>query len=238
MNLHIEIRGQGKPLVLFHGWGFDHRVWLPLATRLEKEYQLYLVDLPGFGLSSPMDWVFFKQKLLQQLPDSFALIGWSMGGLFATRLAIEEPSRISHLMNIATSPYFIKEQNWPGITKTVFAGFYSNLIKNPQATLSEFIRLQLNGQTYEYPHEQKLAPHSLQQGLQILAQWDLRVSLQDFNRPTCFIFGQLDAIVPRTTMEAMQKRYSAFDYFMFTKAAHLPFLSHPDELITVLRRLL
>ncbi|HGK6671911.1 TPA: alpha/beta fold hydrolase, partial [Legionella pneumophila] len=61
MNLHINIQGKGRPLVFFHGWGFDHRVWLPLARLLSTRYCLYLVDLPGFGQSPVMSWEVFKK---------------------------------------------------------------------------------------------------------------------------------------------------------------------------------
>lgn len=238
MTLHIEIRGKGEPLVFFHGWGFDHKIWLQLAHAIGNQYQLYLVDLPGFGLSPLMSWDVFKRNLLQQLPSSFSLVGWSMGGLFATRLAIEEPTRLKQLITISSSPRFIKDVGWPGVDKTVFEGFFTNLTSDPQQVISEFVQLQLKNQSYQYHNQQMPSPLSLQTGLRILADWDLREPLRYFDKPACFIFGRLDAITPRTTMAVMQKSYPQFEYLMFTKAAHMPFLSHQDEFITVLGRLL
>src|SRR4051794_40125898 len=104
MNLKINKLGQGMPLVLLHGWGFNQEIWFSLIPVLETNFTLYLVDLPGFGESSLMSWDDFKTSLLSQLPASFAILGWSLGGLFATKLAIEEEGRISHLVNLTTSP--------------------------------------------------------------------------------------------------------------------------------------
>jgi pimeloyl-[acyl-carrier protein] methyl ester esterase len=238
MSLHIKVIGKGSPLVFIHGWGFDHKIWLQLASQIDSEYQLFLVDLPGFGLSSAMSWERFKQNLAQQLPAQFALAGWSMGGLFATRFAIEEPTRITKLINISSSPCFIKEKTWPGIEKQAFNQFFVNLTTDPQLTISEFIGLQLRNNNYQYQNELMPNPASLKEGLEILANWDLREPLHLLTRPAYFLFGHLDAITPRTTMAAMQKIYPQFNYLMFAKAAHMPFLSDQNEFITVLKDIL
>lgn len=238
MNLHIEVKGKGQPLVFFHGWGFDHRIWLEISEAIEDRYQLYLVDLPGFGRSSAMNWEAFKQKLLAQLPEKFVLIGWSMGGLLAMRLGLEESNRLTHLISICSSPRFIKEEQWPGVEKAVFDGFFSNLSQDPQKTISQFVNLQLQNFSHRYENKYLPEPASLRFGLEILESWDLRQELIHFTKPTCFMFGRLDAITPRTTMAVMQKNYPNFDYLIFAKAAHIPFLSHKDEFITALERTL
>ncbi|KTD11449.1 biotin biosynthesis protein BioH [Legionella hackeliae] len=185
-----------------------------------------------------MSWSQFKSYLLRHLPDDFVLVGWSMGGLYASRLAIEIPERIIHLINIASSPRFIKEDHWPGIDKSIFDGFFKNLTADPQQTISEFIGLQLKDQTYQYSHQFLPNTDSLKDGLTVLADWDLRQALSDFKKPASFLFGRLDAITPRTTMPVMQKLYPSFKYVMFSKAAHMPFLSHQDEFITTLETIL
>jgi len=231
MNLHINKYGQGFPLVFFHGWGFDSQIWLPLVEKLAVKYQLILVDLPGFGLSPAMEWTIFKEKLLSQLPDKFALTGWSMGGLYAMRLAIEAPERVASLLNITASPRFIMDDSWPGVRRSVFSEFYKKLATDVQATLNEFIGLQID--TNKMPLAPGYPPSSegLESGLKILDFWDLREGLHDFDKPVCFMFGRLDPIVPIKTMQVMQQRYPDFHYVLFPRAAHMPFLSHRDEFI-------
>lgn len=233
MHLHIEKRGQGYPLVFFHGWGFDSQIWCKLAGAIENRYQLYLVDLPGFGQSSHMNWELFKNKLLKVLPKQFALAGWSLGGLLAMRLALEEEARITHLISISSSPRFIKEKGWPGIDNQVFTQFFLNLKKDPEKFLAQFIMLQLQGKSYDH-RQIRPSLSGLEAGLDILAEWDLRMALCDFVKPTIFMFGHLDAITPRATMTAMQKSFPNFSYVLFEKAAHMPFLSHQNEFITAL----
>lgn len=234
-KIHLEQYGKGLPLVLFHGWGFDSQIWLPLIPQLEQIYQVILVDLPGFGLTSMMGWEIFKEKLLVELPDQFALAGWSMGGLYASRLAIEEPERIIRLINITSSPRFITDDSWPGVTKEVFTNFYNNLSSDLNATLEEFIALQLKKSNVPFTLGKPPSAEGLKSGLYILDHWDLREALTHVTLPVCFMFGRLDPITPVKTMTAMQLNYPDFNYVLFKKAAHMPFLSHTEAFITELK---
>lgn len=235
--INITMQGQGNPLVLFHGWGFDSQIWSPLLSALTNHHQLYLVDLPGFGLTPQMEWEEFKPALINQLPANFSLAGWSMGGLFASRLAIEEPHRVSHLVNIASSPYFIREENWPGVDRHILQSFYHDVANNPQQTLQAFIKLQLQDQPL-HMMEHMPTVNALRSGLDVLVNWDLRQALTHVNKPVFYMFGRLDAITPRKTMTTMQERYPYFNYLQFAKAAHVPFLSHPEQFIVALNEFL
>ena len=232
MNLHLTRYGQGIPLVLLHGWGFDSHIWLPLVPLLQDSYELILVDLPGFGLSQLMEWPEFKQELLKRLPDRFALAGWSMGGLYATRLALEEPKRVQHLLNIASSPRFISDLIWPGVPKDVFSAFHQNLSSNVHNTLEEFVALQSNNLANDFVLGHPPSQEGLNMGLSILESWDLREGLRDLAVPTCFFFGRLDPITPARTMNAMKWMYPDFKYVLFHRSAHMPFLSHTQDFIT------
>lgn len=236
MSISIRIQGSGKPLVFFHGWGFDSQIWESLLPNLSQNYQLYRVDLPGFGLTPPMDWQAFSTELLKQLPHRFILLGWSMGGLLATRLAIEHPDRLSHLVNIASSPRMVSEIEWPGVDIKVLRAFYQQLSKDPYKTLQAFIKLQLDVQNIP---AQFLGITSskigLQAGLDILVNWDLRASLKQVKLPVSYMFGRLDGIVPYKTMATMQSIYPHFNYQLFAKASHVPFLSHPQTFIAALK---
>ncbi|MDX1838307.1 pimelyl-ACP methyl ester esterase [Legionella taurinensis] len=234
MTLNIQIRGKGPALVLLHGWGFDHRVFEPLATELLAHFTVYLVDLPGFGRSPLMEWTAFKDHLLNALPREFAVSGWSMGGLYAMRLAIEEPLRVTRLMVTASSPHFIRKGQWPGIEKQVFDGFLSNLARDPEQTMRAFIQLQSRHHSVTPSIPDKVSMEALQQGLTILNEWDFREALLHYQNPACFAFGRLDAITPRLTLEVMAEKYPDFHYRLFQKAAHMPFLSHQDDYLQLL----
>lgn len=234
MTINIQISGQGAALVFFHGWGFDHHIWQPIAQELASRFQIYLVDLPGFGDSAYMEWPQFKQQLLQRLPPQFSVIGWSLGGLLAMRLATEE-ERVASLFITTSSPRFTKAPDWPAVSKQVLARFADNLLSAPEKTVEEFVALQLQGQA---SMAYRASLPGLQEGLRILSEWDLRAALAHYKKPACFVFGRLDAITPRALMRAMQSQYPHFHYHLFNKAAHIPFLSHPQEYLAVLQEFL
>lgn len=237
MKINVHKYGNGFPLVLFHGWGFDSKIWLTLVPKIMTDYQLILVDLPGFGHSPIMDWQFFKAALLKQLPQKFALMGWSMGGLYALRLALEESARVDFFISISSSPRFLLDGLWPGISHEIFHGFYKKISKDSQSTLSDF--LELNGlgmgDKLDYLPDTPPSSEGLKLGLNILQTWDFREELKQFAQPSCFMFGRLDPIVPVKTMRYMQMEYPQFKYILFNRAAHIPFLSHLDLFIKEIR---
>jgi pimeloyl-[acyl-carrier protein] methyl ester esterase len=236
MNINLVSYGEGTPVVFFHGWGFDHHVWLPLIPELGRQYQLILVDLPGFGLTSMMDWSSFKTQLLNQLPQQFAVAGWSLGGLFAQRLAIETSERIRSLMIIASSPCFMADHSWPALSKDVFTHFYNKLSQDVEATLNDFINLQLNKAKVPINIGKMPSQEALEAGLKILEEWDFRHPLSQLSKSTCFIFGRLDPIAPVKIMQKMQMLYPQFHYVLFKHSAHMPFLSHMDLFIDEFKR--
>lgn len=46
-----KVTGEGKPLIILHGWGSSSRVLEPAAQQLSHIRKSYLLDLPGFGMS-------------------------------------------------------------------------------------------------------------------------------------------------------------------------------------------
>lgn len=241
MTLSIHTMGAGQPMVLLHGWGFDHQIWMPWVTRLvndtdEKPYRFYLVDLPGFGQSPPMSWEAFKTQLFDQLPDQFILMGWSMGGMMATRLALESPERVAHVINVASSPRFTAAAGWYGVAAQVLDEFYQRFLSHPKRTQQHFIRTQLQGQSLPPTLLQiKASDEGLKQGLELLKNWDLREKLSTIRVPVTYIWGRLDALIPFQMMPIMQQQYPDFKYFMIEKTAHIPFLDHQDEFTACLR---
>ena len=49
-RIFFEERGQGRPLVLLHGWCMSSRVWQPQLEGLAGSFCLFAPDLAGHGL--------------------------------------------------------------------------------------------------------------------------------------------------------------------------------------------
>ena len=234
MTIHLTKFGQGRALVFFHGWGFDSQIWLSIIPKLAVQYQIILVDLPGFGKSSMMNWQQFKTELLENLPMTFALVGWSMGGLFATRLILEAADRVTHIVHISSSPRFLGDDSWPGLPSESLLNFYNKLLVDKDKTLRDFAALQMKRVKIPVSPSFESTNQGLKQGLDVLQFWDFRSKLQEIHLPSCFIFGTLDSITPIKIMHTMQSAFPQFSYVSFEQAGHMPFLSHPDKFVALL----
>jgi pimeloyl-ACP methyl ester carboxylesterase len=95
--------------VLLHGASLSAAAWAPLFSTLSG-YRLLAVDLPGHGLSDPVDYrhVQLRQHARELVDDIFdalgldeaPVIGHSLGGMLALWYAVTSAERISGLVAI------------------------------------------------------------------------------------------------------------------------------------------
>jgi pimeloyl-ACP methyl ester carboxylesterase len=106
-------RGSGPPLVLLTGTGSTMSEWDPALLRLLcRDHRLLLLDYPGVGWSGPWRGPRSFDGLAASVSRWMGAIevpradvlGWSMGGFVAQRLAIEYPGRVRRLVLAGTNP--------------------------------------------------------------------------------------------------------------------------------------
>ena len=52
LNINLKAKGEGKPLLILHGWGSSSDKWQKAGELIsEKGYKVIIPDLPGFGKS-------------------------------------------------------------------------------------------------------------------------------------------------------------------------------------------
>ena len=87
IEMYFEIHGEGKPLVLLHGFTGCGSNWEPFVSDLAREHQLIVPDLRGHGRSTnPSNSFTFRQSALDVIAlldrlevDSVKAIGVSGG---------------------------------------------------------------------------------------------------------------------------------------------------------------
>src|SRR5262249_15449947 len=101
LRYYYEIRGEGPPLLLLHGGLGTHDMFAPILPALGDGRQLILVDLQGHGRTPLGD----REMSLPAMSDDMAalldqlgyhqvdVLGYSLGGGVAFRLAVQHPDR-------------------------------------------------------------------------------------------------------------------------------------------------
>lgn len=251
MSVSVERFGQGQDLVLLHGWGMNGAVWHGIVTELAAHYRLHLVDLPGFGnspLASGVEYSlpWLAEQVAAVLPERCHLLGWSLGGLVASQLALTYPERVQSLITVASSPCFMAREEWPGIAPKVLAGFNQMLAGDFKQTIERFLAIQAMGSEHARDDIRQLrhwlaerpAPQlpALEAGLGLLADVDLRDELTELSLPWLRIYGRLDSLVPKAAIPLLDERYPHSQSRVLDKASHAPFISHPAQFITMVRQ--
>jgi len=254
-SLYCHTTGAGDTdLVLLHGWGLNADVWQSIVPRLAPHFRLHLIDLPGYGRSreyGPLSLAEMAHSLLPVIPARAALLGWSLGGLVASQLALTRPDRVSALISVASSPCFCAQEDWPGIKPETLANFQQQLSGDFQRTVERFLALQTLGTDSARQDARQLKEAVLAQpmpdiavleaGLTLLRDVDLRSALTQLNLPFLRLYGALDGLVPRRIATRLDEALPNSHSVTMEKAAHAPFISHPEafcqEIIAFLHRL-
>jgi epoxide hydrolase 4 len=106
--LHVAEVGEGRPLLLLHGWPEFWATWLPLMNRLQRHYRLIAPDLRGFGDSAkpdgPRDDVGANRHaadmaaLIDRLGlEDVTVVGHDVGAYVSQALARNHPEAVSRL---------------------------------------------------------------------------------------------------------------------------------------------
>lgn len=110
LQLAVEIKGTGYPIVCLHGHPGSGRCMAVFTDHLSQRFCTIAPDLRGYGQSrvradfDMTDHLIDLESLLDRLQlDRCLLLGWSLGGILAMELALKRPDRISGLILLATA---------------------------------------------------------------------------------------------------------------------------------------
>jgi pimeloyl-ACP methyl ester carboxylesterase len=106
LSINYEIIGEGKPIVMIHGYYPDHRLMMGCMEpifRVDGGYRRIYIDLPGMGKSESAEWINNSDIMLdiviefieKVIPDEkFLLVGESYGGYLTRGIVYKMQDRI------------------------------------------------------------------------------------------------------------------------------------------------
>lgn len=228
-------------LILLHGWGMPARVFDPLLQPLRQRCEPQAPALPGYAQSPWPGGLEFERELecmARDLPAG-ALLGWSLGGIYALELARREPDKFNALTLVACNPCFVIRDDWPSAVEArVFDDFGRELGRDWQRTLRRFLALQLQGQAAQrqlardlWRHIAQAGPPDLavlEYGLGLLKNHDARPALASLRQPLSLLLGERDRLVPIALSRQIAEVAPGIRVESIAGAGHAPFFSHPE----------
>ena len=246
--------GQGKPVVLIHGWPLSKEMWeYQLGDLVNAGLRVIKYDRRGFGKSTKT-WDGYDydsltddlHAILEELDLKDAtLVGFSMGGGEAVRyLSRYGSDRVSKLVLVsAVTPFLLKTADNPdGVDESVFADMMTKMKEDRIGFLDSFGKQFFSVNIINHPvstplleYYRMLASHasarSTQQCAIAFSQTDFREDVKSINVPTLIIHGNSDKTVPiESSGDRTAKMIPSAQYLVYDGAPHGLFYTHKEKL--------
>ena len=142
LSTHYLEKGSGEPIILLHGFFFDHNMWNASIDELAEKYKVYAIDLWGFGYSTrkPLDYGYpLYTEQLHKFMDALdiqkaSLIGQSMGGGTIINFTVSNRERVNKIVFVSAAgmpnqlPLMGRISNLPGVGEFMY-GMKSDFIR-------------------------------------------------------------------------------------------------------------
>lgn len=221
-KVYYTQQGKGDHVLLIHGIGASHYVWRYITPKLAENNTVTAVDLVGFGLSDKPET--FKYDLDSQCDmiielikelgiQKTAIIGSSMGGAIALRLAQIKPELFDKVIVLspAADPRitffdlnriaFLSPMVRPLVTERFIKQIMKRIYSEKKNITQESIRI------YTEPYlNNKDAIHSFVKSFSLLRDPRIFEQLEAIQNPVLILWGQRDRIIPYKFAQKIQKK--------------------------------
>lgn len=249
VRLHITDAGEGRPIVLIHGWPLSDEMFeYQYNDLINKKYRVIGITLRGFGKSDKpygaynydvhaSDIKFVLNKL--EIEDA-VLVGFSMGGAIAIRYVSEDKgAHVSKLVLCgAAAPIWTQRDDFPynlprsAVDELIALNYkdrpkllsnFAKIFSAAETTLNEGIGSWLNGICLS------ASSYATAQCLIALRDTDLRSDLAKINIPTLIIHGKKDKICSFDLAEQMNAGIPGSHIVAFENSGHSMFLEETSK---------
>jgi pimeloyl-ACP methyl ester carboxylesterase len=244
-----DVQGEGEAVVLLCSGAHDRHDWDELRALLPAErLRTIALDWPGHGESprgvgatSAMRFADVAEQLVEQLaPDGAIVVGNSVGGFAAARLAIRRPELVTGLVIVdgggflARSPQvrlFCALMSRPRFLRAIYPAFASRYVR--ARTVAD-----------RRARDASVAMTRQEPGLRAVSElWqsfaspehDLREQAHAIGAPTLLIWGRRDPVIPLRVGKRIARLINGARLVVFD-SGHLPHTSDPQRFAAELER--
>lgn len=199
VNINYIQYGEGKDVLLLHGWGQNIEMMKPIGDNLANKCRITILDFPGFGGSDEPssawtidDYSNMLEKFVKELNIKKPIImGHSFGGRVAIRYSAHNTIEKVVLFG---SPCIRREKELPLSVKIL-----KGIKKLPgMNALGEYMKNFIGSRDY------KAASPVMRQTLVNVVNEDLSMYAKDIEEPTLLIWGENDDEAPVEDAKALE----------------------------------
>lgn len=246
-ELFFNRAGQGEPLLILHGLFGSSRNWQTLARQYAEHYDVISVDLRNHGQSfhaPQMDYAVMAEDVSQLINhlglSACRLIGHSMGGKVALRLAIDQPDLVQRLVVVDIAPVDYRRDHHSTL-EALLSVDIENILSRAAADA------QLQAQIPEAP----LRAFLLQNLVRQQNRWQWRVNLDAIKKhmgaltgfdlpedqlihlPTLFVYGTRSDYVGEAEQAVIRSHFEKASLLPMSDAGHWLHAERPEQFLQV-----
>jgi pimeloyl-ACP methyl ester carboxylesterase len=251
MILHAIEQGQGLPVVLLHGLFGSARNLGTIARRLAADFRVIAVDLRDHGESphAPIDSYGeladdVRETLAARGAVPAAVVGHSMGGKVAMRLALEDPNVVTRLVvaDIAPVPYpshfgayaeaMAKLPITPALTRAGADAALTDTVPDRAVRLFLLQNLRVGPEG-----GWQIGLNCIRAALPHIEGWETPAD-RVYTGPTLFVAGARSEYIRPEHRGVIRTLFPAARFVTVKDAAHWLHVDKPDQFVAVIRAFL
>ena len=254
LTVHVRDQGprDGQAVILIHGSNASLQTWEPWVARLQDEYRVISLDLPGHGLtginpSGVYDYPSYAavvDQVMQKLGIPSAIIaGNSMGGGVAWTYALAHPDKVAGLVlvdaagapnassrkapigfRIARMP-IIKEFARVIMPRAMFESSLKTSISNAAIITPQMVDRYWELNRYPGNREATMLRFAVAQKSRPVTP----AQLAEIKAPVLILWGAEDNLIPVSSGQWFHKNLPGSKLIIYPKVGHIPMEEVPDR---------
>lgn len=238
-RINYEVSGEGQPVILMHGWGQNLEMMALISGDLAKDYRVYNLDLPGFGLSEepPSEYTMedYKNTLEEFIKEENIKNPILIGHSFGCRIAIKYASSNDNLKAMVltgaagirdkkTLLYHVKVKSYKLMKK--FKDF---------PFLKHYVREMINNSGSE---DYRNSSYIMKGVLKNAVNEDLQPLLEKVKVPVLLVFGSKDEATPLWMGKIMLEKIPQSKLLVYDGASHFAYVERAAQFNEDIRKFL
>jgi len=233
LNINFQVYGSGKPLIIIPGWRDRSDNWYTVAQLLSNRFQVFVLDLPGFGVSD-------APETTWDIEDYKNIVKG-----FMTQMDIEKPILLGHSHGGKISSIIASEGGCSGIILVSSSGVdIPSLTVKAKILWFKTIKLLVrpfgkHGEKILNYYRNKLGSRDYQEAGTLRAtmvkvvNYKLFSLLPKIKIPAVIIWGSDDKTLPVKQAKIFEKLIKGSYIKLIWGAGHHPHITNPQELADI-----